>query len=148
MHPELRNWLDELFAEEDLETWTIAKQPDLPQTVNDWVQFINQVTMIRSSKWGSGHCTYFWHDSQASQLRFSTAQCGSKDLPFGCKTQLTAAALIVKSWLADPGYIPFSELSEATIREKVTIPEYDTDHSFVLSVYAYEHRAADAKQAH
>lgn len=111
------DWYRDLESQSDGRVWCISLNcvPDFSTDVSDWVAFLQQVAAIRYRVLaGTGpQTTYAWHDEQACQLRFATANCEPDKLPFACKVDLQESPdAIVASWLNSPDCIPWDQLKD------------------------------------
>lgn len=109
-------WYREIQDEKYPEVWVISVgcTPDFSTSVADWRDFLINVVRLRTARWPDRQpmTTYAWHDEQACQLRFASDDCTPEDVPFGCKIELVDSPDgIIASWLAEPSFIPWQELS-------------------------------------
>lgn len=134
------NWYREIEDETEDQVWCISLDccPDFSRAVSEWALFLNQVAEIRGRRvQGSGkRTTYAWHDEHACQLRFATANCDPRELPFSCKVALQDSPdSIIESWLNGANHIPWDQL-----RDLAPNDFEDEQAPFTLRVWAIQIR--------
>ena len=112
------NWYQQLELETEDELWCISRDstPDFSSSLFEWTSFLRRAAEIRGQKAPANRprTTYAWHDEQACQLRFATANCCPNDLPFRCRVELQETPdSIVASWLRAADHIAWNHLEVA-----------------------------------
>ena len=123
MNVVLSNWLMEIRNESDLDVWYISKE-SVDASVPEWVEFLQEVSILRKEKWGDELLTYAWHDGQACQLRFASILNRDDELPFGGDMErVSDATEILSSWLSQPAHISWTELEGADASDSEGVEE-------------------------
>jgi hypothetical protein len=100
---------DDIIAEARGNQWSFSLTPSQAAsvTIPEVLAFAAEVSRGRT-EWLRRHSSapvvlYWWHDSQAGQLRFSLVSASHGRLPFGCPlSPAPELATIVSAWLAAP----------------------------------------------